>query len=57
MGANRRGQGEKLNHTKVREIRAMIAQGVPGVIIYRRFGISKQTFCDIKNGRTWRSVT
>jgi DNA invertase Pin-like site-specific DNA recombinase len=46
----------KLDPGKVREIRRLLADGVPGVEVARRFGISKAAVSKIRNGRAWRGV-
>jgi DNA invertase Pin-like site-specific DNA recombinase len=46
----------KLDRGKVREVRGLLADGVPGVEVARRFGVSKATVSKVRNGRAWADV-
>lgn len=45
-----------LDREKVIEIKSLIANGVSGLEIARRFGVHKATVSDIKVGKCWRDV-
>jgi len=46
----------KLTEDDVRKIRRMAADGVWGVHLAKRFGVSQTTVYSIKNGRTWKHL-
>ena len=46
----------KLKPEDIPEIRRLIAAGERGIDIAEQFGVSPQTICDIKMGRTWVHV-
>jgi hypothetical protein len=45
----------KLSWDAVAAIRLLLAGGVEGTAIARKFGVSATTVCDIKKGRNWVS--
>jgi hypothetical protein len=58
-GAAARGERQHLavmTAERVRELRALHAQGVPQAALARRYGIGAQTVCSIVHRRTWRHV-
>jgi hypothetical protein len=60
LAAHARGSAKgaaKLTDEKVREIRALLAHGVPGKDIATHYGIGQATVSAIKHGRTWTHVT
>lgn len=52
-GNARRGVSDKITPEIVREIRA---SGEPQKALASRFGVSVQTICDIRKGRSWKHV-
>lgn len=51
-----RGKVEKLNIERAKEIKNLIAAGMPDMKIARKYGISYQTVWAIKIGRTWKDI-
>lgn len=47
----------KLNDTKVKSIKRMLAKKIPQKIIADKFGIGKSVITDINCGKTWKHVT
>lgn len=43
----------KLTADEVKEVRALLAEGVKGTTIAARYGVSNVTISDIKTGRSW----
>jgi hypothetical protein len=46
----------ELDERDVLEIRALLAQGVRGAVLARRFGVSATTISGIKKRKTWRHI-
>lgn len=46
----------KITEKDVREIRRLLAEGVPNSVLANKYGLGKQTICDIKMRRSWKEV-
>ena len=46
----------KLTIAEVKEIKALLAEGVRGCDVAEYFGLSPQTICNIKHERIWAHV-
>lgn len=46
----------KITENDVREIRRLIAEGVPNIVLANKYGLSRQSISDIKHYRCWKKV-
>lgn len=46
----------KLTVAQVKEIRRLVEQGVPNLALANKYGVSRQTICDIKARRSWKKI-
>lgn len=46
----------KLNEEQVRDVKALIKNGIPLKKIAQKYGVSQSTISDIKAGRTWNHL-
>lgn len=46
----------KINEQDVRDIRRLISEGVPNIVLANKYGLSRQAISDIKAFRCWKHV-
>jgi hypothetical protein len=51
-----RFRGQKLTPDQAVSIKSAIRGGIPSVELARDYGVTQQTICDIKHGRSWAHV-